>query len=216
MLLKDYYKILGVAPVATQQEIKKSFRLLAHKYHPDKNEGDHCAAAQFREIHEAYEILSDARQREEYNYKRWYNRSTGQSFATRPLTPEAVLQECKLLQAYIASINMFHVNYDAVSKHVRELLADDTIKILLQFNDKVTNREIIRTILKSTGPLPLKYLIPLTGILLQIAGDDVAIIASINDHIKQKRRSNSWDKYKWIVMVLLTAFICWLMYLAGR
>ncbi len=59
MIVKDYYKVLEVTPVASLQEIKKSFRRLAVKYHPDKNNGDQLAAARFVEIQEAYEVLSD-------------------------------------------------------------------------------------------------------------------------------------------------------------
>jgi curved DNA-binding protein CbpA len=216
LLIKDYYKILGVAPTASFQEIKRSFRQLAHKYHPDKNEGDHLATAQFREIQEAYEVLSDPRQREEYNYKRWYNRSIGQSFKNRPVSPAAILEECKLLQSYIASISIFHVNYDAVSKHIRDLLTEDATKILQQFNDTDTNQQIIRTILISTDPLPVKYLMPITDILLQLAGENALMKTEIGEHLRQRKRRESWDKYKWIVMVVVTALICWLMYIVGK
>jgi molecular chaperone DnaJ len=61
---KDYYKVLGVAKNASKDEIKKAFHKLAHKYHPDKKTGD---AAQFKEIGEAYSVLSDDRKRAEYD-----------------------------------------------------------------------------------------------------------------------------------------------------
>ena len=51
--IKDYYTILKVAPTATLQEIKQSFRRLALRYHPDKNNNDPLAEAQFREVQEA-------------------------------------------------------------------------------------------------------------------------------------------------------------------
>ncbi len=58
---KDYYQILGVKPEASPEEIKRSYRRLALKYHPDKNPGDTIAEAAFKEIAEAYEILSDSK-----------------------------------------------------------------------------------------------------------------------------------------------------------
>jgi len=67
MEYKDYYKILGVARGASADEIKKAFRKLARKYHPDVNPGDKKAEAKFKEINEAYEVLSDAEKRNKYD-----------------------------------------------------------------------------------------------------------------------------------------------------
>lgn len=63
---RDYYEVLGVAKSATQSEIKKAYRKLAMKYHPDKNK-DHDAEDKFKEINEAYEILSDEQKRKQYD-----------------------------------------------------------------------------------------------------------------------------------------------------
>ena len=66
----DYYKILEVSENADILKIKKQYRKLAMKYHPDKNAGDEKAAKKFREITEAYEVLSNEEKRKEYDYKR--------------------------------------------------------------------------------------------------------------------------------------------------
>ncbi len=67
MEYKDYYKILGVDKTAGPEEIKKAFRRLARQYHPDVNPGDKTAAERFKEINEAYEVLSDPEKREKYD-----------------------------------------------------------------------------------------------------------------------------------------------------
>jgi molecular chaperone DnaJ len=69
-LEKDYYKTLGVAKTAKQAEIKAAYRKLARKYHQDANKGDTSAEARFKEISEAYSVLSDEKRRKEYDEAR--------------------------------------------------------------------------------------------------------------------------------------------------
>jgi len=64
---KDYYSVLGVSRQATESEIKKAYRRLARKYHPDVNPGDKAAEARFKEINEAHEVLSDKEKRKKYD-----------------------------------------------------------------------------------------------------------------------------------------------------
>ncbi|HEY89447.1 MAG TPA: J domain-containing protein [Thermoflexia bacterium] len=76
MEFKDYYQALGVAREAGKAEIKKAYRRLARKYHPDMNAGDKAAEEQFKEINEAYEVLSDPEKRRLYDqfgsqWKQW-------------------------------------------------------------------------------------------------------------------------------------------------
>ena len=64
---RDYYEVLGVSKSADATEIKKAYRKLAMKYHPDKNQGDKEAEEKFKEINEAYEVLSDETKRKNYD-----------------------------------------------------------------------------------------------------------------------------------------------------
>src|SRR2546430_17537366 len=67
MAKRDYYEILGIDRNASDEEIKKSYRKLAIKFHPDKNPGDKTAEEKFKEIGEAYEALSDPQTRAAYD-----------------------------------------------------------------------------------------------------------------------------------------------------
>jgi len=76
---KDYYKILGVERKASEDDIKKAYRKLALKYHPDRNPGDKKAEEKFKEINEAYQVLSDSSKRSRYDqlgesYTTWQQR----------------------------------------------------------------------------------------------------------------------------------------------
>jgi molecular chaperone DnaJ len=64
---KDYYSILGVSKKATAKEIKQAYRKLARKHHPDVNPGDKSAEAKFKEVNQAYEVLSDPEKRKKYD-----------------------------------------------------------------------------------------------------------------------------------------------------
>jgi curved DNA-binding protein len=80
---RDYYDVLGVARTATEDQIKSAYRKLARKYHPDVNPGDKSAEEKFKEINEAYEVLSDADKRKKYD-ELGPNWKAGQDFRPPP------------------------------------------------------------------------------------------------------------------------------------
>lgn len=108
MNYKDYYNVLGVKENASQDEIKKAYRKLARKFHPDMNKDDAQAENKFKEINEAYEVLGDEEKRkkydqfgsqweqytqaggrpEDFNWNQWAGGSGGQGYTTRTVTPE--------------------------------------------------------------------------------------------------------------------------------
>ena len=80
---KDYYDTLGVSKGASEDEIKKAYRKMAMKYHPDKNMGDKSAEQKFKEINEAYEVLKDPQK------KAAYDRYGSDAFANGGFNPNA-------------------------------------------------------------------------------------------------------------------------------
>lgn len=77
---KDYYKVLGVSDDASKEDIKKAYRKLAQKHHPDANKGDAKAEERFKEVSEAHAILSNDEKRREYDEMRSFVRAGGQRF----------------------------------------------------------------------------------------------------------------------------------------
>jgi curved DNA-binding protein CbpA len=69
---QDHYKVLGIAPSATAEEIKEAYRKLAFKYHPDRNQASQTANKRMQEINEAYAALSDPIKRKEHDISRGY------------------------------------------------------------------------------------------------------------------------------------------------
>src|SRR3954469_7641462 len=64
---RDHYEVLGVARDASEADVKKAYRKLARQYHPDRNPGDKTAAAKFKEVQDAYDVLSDKTKRAQYD-----------------------------------------------------------------------------------------------------------------------------------------------------
>ncbi len=79
---RDYYEILGISKEATAEEIKRAYRALARKYHPDLNPGDKAAEEKFKGLGEAYDVLSDVDKRSQYEeYSRYWNQKGFKSWA---------------------------------------------------------------------------------------------------------------------------------------
>ena len=70
---QDYYELLGVARKASAKDIRASFRKLARKYHPDLNPGDKSAEEKFKQLQEAYDVLSDSKKRQMYDQYGFYS-----------------------------------------------------------------------------------------------------------------------------------------------
>jgi molecular chaperone DnaJ len=81
---KDYYSVLGVPASATQEEVKKAYRKLASKHHPDKNQNDPKAADRFKEVSEAYQVLGDVDKRKQYDQMRQLGAFGGFGGSRRP------------------------------------------------------------------------------------------------------------------------------------
>lgn len=212
---KDYYKILEVSPAATHADIKKSYRRLALQYHPDKNFGNQLYEAKFKEISEAYKVLSNVKQREEYNRNRNQYTQTEKKKAEPQITAQTILTQTIDFRRKIAVLDPDRMNKLALFQQIQHILSRPNIAILQRNNDPKLNKRVIEEIMFCSRFLPFAHVERICFQLTAIAGTDNAMYRKIYNFSKEVRRRTTWNKYKVILAVILAIILCFAIYLAS-
>jgi hypothetical protein len=212
---KDYYKILEVSQSATHADIKKSYRRLALQYHPDKNFGSELHEAKLKEIIEAYKVLSDAKQREEYNRSRNQYSQSEKKKAEPQVTPQTILTQTIDFRRKIATLDPDRTNKLALFQQIQHILGRHNIAILQRNNDPKLNKRIIEEIMFCSRFLPFAHVERICFQLTAIAGTDNAMYRKIYNFSKEVRRQTVWNKYKVIAAILLALILCFAIYFAS-
>lgn len=215
-VLKDYYAILELEPSATLPEVRKAYRKLAMRFHPDKNPGDPYAQARFTEIKEAYETLTDPSRKEYYLQQRWYQQSAGKKTSGEILTPDTMILQTLELEKYVNSLDLYRMDKPGLQGYVLDLLTDSQVSRLQSFNDPESIRTIIRTLLKSIQPLPLSYAEPVLDQLRLLAGPDAGALQLVENYQLRIRQKHRREKYSLVLILAATLLLCLLIWLAGR
>ena len=208
MQVKDYYKTLHCIQTASQQEIKKAYRQLAMKYHPDRNDGNEMAEAHFKEIQEAYHILSDASRRALYNQQRWY-RHIGKQAASVTLTPENILLRCQKLNRYVAKLDD-RINEKLLYHYLVQLLTEETVHLLCSQPHTKVVHQVISELLKAAKPLAYGNSVKVAAHLNRLACGDAQMTAGIRHFLQAQKVAGYWRRYHIVAILLLTLMICWL------
>jgi len=217
MLLKDYYGILEIESSATQSEIKKAYRKLAHQFHPDKNQHDPYAAARFAEIKEAYEVLTNPAKKEYYLQQRWYNQSIGKRKKQDITTPVTVLKQFLELDKYVSTLDINRMDKQGLSAYICEIISGNNIAQLLSFNEPHINKQIIMIALRAMEPLKLKQAAAIAAVLFKLAGDeDAASKKNITAFLARKTQQENIEKYQPFILIVIVLVICLLIWLMGR
>lgn len=223
---RDYYLVLNVQPGATAAEIKLAYRKLALQYHPDRNGGNAHTEILFKEINEAYGVLSNEQRRDDYNRLRDAHRSrvyTATSTASQsttqntkrqqqPLTGKAVLFQCTHLRGVIEKANPFAIDVDSLYAKIENILSDSHIHTLLYENKRLLISQVIHELLACCRPLPENYFNAVTPRLYKLAGTDAIMRNAIQQAVTQKRHDSFWQKYKFWWVLVVTLIICLLIY----
>lgn len=214
--LKDYYQVLGIAPAAKAGEIKKAYRALAFKYHPDQNHTNEFAEAQFKELQEAYSVLSDQNKRQKYDEERWLSGMSNRAKDKQEISPQWILHECKKLSKHMMHIDTYRMSHRSLSEYIFLLLSDPHMAVLQSESNAEINEEIIKEILIATKNLQYQYLSGITQRLKTLSNNSPEMISFIDANIKERRKADSWDKYMPLFVVVITLLLCVVMYVYAR
>lgn len=209
--MTDYYKLLGVLPNATTEEIKKAYRQLALKYHPDRNFGDKSSEAFFKKFTEAYTILSNPEERENYNYdykknqqttsnQSQHHKRTGPKQETQ-ITPQVIFAVFQETRKKLRWIDKSRINQAALYNSLNDILSTNTINFLLAWGDANTNKQIIDEVITCCKFLSYHYIEKLSPKLAKLAGSDNDTIRKIFLFNKQQKYWNYWTKYKGVATI---------------
>ncbi|HVZ55408.1 MAG TPA: DnaJ domain-containing protein [Chitinophagaceae bacterium] len=214
---KDYYSILGLAPSASLHDIRKAYRKLALRYHPDKNPEDPYAATRFGEIKEAYEVLTDPAKKASYLQQRWYDQTQGRpAYRSAPRTPPDLLKRCLELNRYVNNLDPFRLDREGLISYLEDLLSDETIEAVAAFREPEINRQIIRQLLGLLARLDASQAARIGDRLNKLAGQDAALSGEMDAFLKRKENQEKWDRRKPFLVLVLALLICLVIYFATR
>lgn len=212
-VLKDYYMILDIPASATAPEVKKAYRAMAFKYHPDTNAGDVYAESYFRDVQEAYSILSDELRRAQYDNDRWLSGMTDRARTQEQVTPMWILKETIKLNNHMTGIDVYRMNHKALHAYLMQLLNDSHMAMLLQREEPSVNESIVKMILQATRPLKLSFMLPVAALLQELAVDDAALHHRIDEALRARKSQHKWQVYQPYVIAAITLLLVLCMYL---
>ena len=217
MPVKDYYKILELTPNAGQEEVKKNFRRLAIRFHPDKTGGNKHKDAWYREIQEAYNILSDPAKRAEYLQERWLLKSQGLPFyETIPLTPDFIEQRFRSKRIEVSHMDHFRMDDHRLQRDLLLMANDEILDALAENPDPLANMSIIDHLFYCMEPLEYQYIGLLKPVLLKIAKPQPDLQKKIHNWYQKRKRQYWWERKQGWIIGAITILLCIIIALLTR
>lgn len=215
--VKDYYNTLQISPQASSQDIKKAYRKMALRYHPDKHPDDLYAAAYFTEIQEAYKILIDPLLRSQYHQQRWLSQSQGKAYQdASPATPQRFAMACVRLHEWVQDQDEFRMNRPALLASLLQLLSKSELEMMKRFQDEGTLLRCIDLLTEAVKPLTLEEWLICKPHFLQLAGENgkaIEKITQVDRHMAWKKRA-SWQQ--WLAVMVVTGMVCAMIYFLSK
>jgi DnaJ-class molecular chaperone len=215
MPVKDYYATLRIPQGADALSIKKAFRTLAMEYHPDKRgenaENDHY----FREIKEAYGVLSDPQLREEYHYQRWLEKSMGHQLDTF-IQPAQILQLFIKAEQYISTTDGFKTDKTILFNHVFKLFSHARLEAIFSENNPTMEATTLQMALQMSSNLNLEGCLFMADHFKKMLKNHPLEVKAWEKLLRKKKQEQRMDQLKIPLVLVLTLLICFLIFFLGK
>jgi len=215
MPLKDYYQILQLESGANQSAIKKAFRTLALIYHPDKSTKMQDDGVLFREIKEAYDVLSDPSKREQYHYDRWLHQSMGsklQGYHNAYQVYQVILESEK----YLTGIDKYRINDYALLSILLNLFSMPRIQSIIAEKNSDLEKNTIMMAMKMGGILNSDCQIQFKDRMCILANAYPALNSTWEKNINHKIASERKSTFIIPVLLFIVIALCIIFYFLGK
>jgi molecular chaperone DnaJ len=212
---KDYYQILEIEPGSDEYAIKKAYRRLAMQYHPDRSGENQEDAGLFRDINEAYEVLSDPSKREQYHYERWLHQSMGakmQGYLHAYQIYQIILESEK----YFSGIDKYKINDYALLNVLLNLFSTSRIQSIAAEKNSDLEKNTIRIAIKMTGSLKSECQLQLKERMTVLTNNNPSMNEIWETVINNKIISERNSRYTIPILMLIVIALCILFYLLGK
>lgn len=200
---KDYYRILEVSPLADAAAIKKAYRQLAHRYHPDKNPDSGLSEQSFREIKEAYEVLGQQSLRAHYDEWRWL---TGRAYRRQKQMPTAtwLIAQAKDLAVQVSQLEPYQIEQPLLWDYLNFLLSDAHVAVLAAATAE-EREQFLEWLCQALPRLSPAYLPAVVEKAISICSEDAGCRWQLVRLQRKWKQEEQWRRIK--PMVLLAAVL---------
>jgi len=212
--VKDNYRTLGIHPKASVEDIKRAYRSLARAHHPETDPDNPYANARFREIADAYAVLSNPSRRRQYDEERWL-RGLFPHDRRGPVTPDTLLRDAHKLQAHIRTVDRGHMNHAALRDLILFLLSDEHLSIL-RHSDAGRSAQLSESLLETARVLQPRAFADVAVRLALINPTDEVMLRRIYAIGRERQQQAWWERWTPLFIVLGVVLLCVLMVLTSQ
>ena len=206
---KDYYAILGITPLATPDEVRRSYRRLAMEWHPDRRGGDPVAALRFHELREAYQTLTDPVRKDAWLQERWYLRSMGMKTEHgRADQPAELMKAAIAYEQELAMTDPHRIDAGAILTRIRTLLTRDAVEMLLQEKDPGIRIVVCQRLLQCGRHFEPAAATELARLLEPLTAMDARLSEEAARYLSRRRRARAMERLRIPLLLLATALAC--------